>query len=171
MYIEYVNFHYLKSVVWGRLACKAKNASCWLFRKIVQGILTLAEKALRGATFTLHIANAALRVAKHLVSTARAALSKAKHILRRVSWIYRYAVKAASWIIRYSLKGLISIHRMYFDTQLELVHKGYFTAGLDATLRQRTRVNSKIYMNIKCVLCIAKEIGKQMGRGIYELIR
>ncbi len=132
--------------------------------------LTIAEKVVRGSVVFLHVANAALWVAKGLVKAARATLDVAKAILTAVNWAYRFAVKAATWIIKFALTGLINIHRIYFDLSLGLVRNGYFTAGIDVTFFRTWRVDAKIHFNIRCILCIAKEFGKRMGKGISGLI-
>ena len=131
--------------------------------------LTVAEKVVRGSVVFLHVANAALWLAKGVVKAARATLDVAKGILSAVKWTYKFALKAATWIIKFALTGLINIHRVYFDLNVGLMKSGYFTAGIDVTFFGKLRVNARIHFNIKCILCIAKEFAKRMGKGISKL--
>ena len=150
--------------------CLIRNAACWIYRKVIQVALTIAEKVVRASVVFLHIANAALWVAKGVIKAARATLDVAKAILTAVSWTYRFAVKAASWIIKFALTGLINIHRIYFDLNVALVKSGYFEAGIDVTFFGKFKVNAKIHLNIKCIACISKEVGKRMGKGVSGMI-
>ena len=108
-------------------------------------------------------------MAKTAIKAARATLDVAKGILSAVNWAYRFAIKAATWIIKFALTGLINIHRVYFDLNIGLMKSGYFTAGIDVTFFRKIHVNAKIHFNIKCILCIAKEVAKRMGKGISKL--
>ncbi len=151
--------------------CLASNAACWIFRKGALLALKIAEKLIRKVVVFLHAANAALWEAKKLVKFAGSTLDVAKRLLSAINWTYRYAIKAASWIVRYSLTGLISIRRIYFDASLNLVRSGHLAAAIDVTFLRSVRVNAKVDLNIKCILCIAKEVCKRMGRGIASLIK
>ncbi len=159
-------------IVWGipNPICLIRNAACWVFRKAVKVILTIAEKVVRGSVIFLNVAKAALYVAEGIVRGARATLDVAKGILSAVNWTYRFAIKAATWIIKFALTGLINIHRIYFDMSLGLTRGGHFEAGIDVTFFRKLRVNAKVNINIKCILCIAIEVVKRMGKGISKLL-
>ena len=167
--VDFIIFFSL--TVWGvpNPVCLVRNGACRVFRKTIQIALTAAEKVVRSSVVFLHVANAALWVAKTAAKAAKATLDVAKRILSAVNWTYRFAMKAASWIIKFALTGLIKIHRVYFDLNIGLMKSGYFTAGIDVTFFRKLRVNTKIHFNIKCILCIAKEFAKRMGKGISKL--